>query len=241
METEKNNLKNNPVEPETLSDRETLAKNISFFRKKLGISQTELAKRLQYSNKNISKWELGETTPDIFTLKQLAEIFGVSVDTLINPIATETKQAIELKNSVPLRWKIYMLLLSNAIFFLVVCIAFFVLKSAGVDKYFNISFIFVYMLPVMDISVFVFLCCIRKKVDPITLSLFGWLLTICFYISFMDAKNIAYIFLITAAYQVFVPFFAGLINSGKMIKINKIFLKILKKSPAENEKTKNEN
>lgn len=226
------------TEETDVNERETLAHNISFFRKKLGISQTELAKRLQYSNKNISKWELGETTPDVFTLKKLANIFGVSVDTLVSPIADETKTAIKLKNSVPLRWKIYMLLLSNAIFFLIVCIAFFVLKSAGIDKYFNISYLFVFMLPVMDLSVFIFLCCIRKKVDPITLSLFGWLLTICFYISFINAKNIAYIFLIAAGFQVLVPFFAGLINSGKIIKINRIFLKILKKSPGEEDKNK---
>lgn len=230
METESINPN---TEEEQASEKEILARNISFFRKKLGISQTELAKRLQYSNKNISKWELGETTPDIFTLKKLAEIFGVSVDTLLTPITPETKTAIKLQNSVPLRWKVYMLLLANAIFFLMVCTAFFVLKSSGVEAYFNISYIFVYMLPVMDLSVFIFLCCVNKKVDPITLSLFGWLLTVCFYISFINAKNIAYIFLITAAYQVLVPFFAGLINSGKIIKINKIILKVLKKGQNE--------
>ena len=39
-----------------LTDKEILAQNIVFFRKKMGFSQTELAKELKYSNKNISKW-----------------------------------------------------------------------------------------------------------------------------------------------------------------------------------------
>lgn len=211
------------------NEKDILAQNITYFRKKLNISQTELAKRIQYSNKNISKWECGETTPDVFTLKKLAEIFGVSVDTLLSPISNDTKNVIETKKPVPLRWKIYMLLLSNAIFFLLACVAFFVLKLLNVTS-FNIAFLFVYILPVMDISVFIFLCCVHKKVDWISLSLFGWLLIICFFISFIKAENIAYIFIVAVGWQVIAPIFAMLINSGKMIKFNKILVKILKKN-----------
>ena len=228
METKKIKVQQNPNEKTCPTDREILAQNIVFFRKKLGISQTELANRLQYSNKNISKWECGETSPDIFTIKKLATIFNVSIDTLLSPITDDTKTAIKTKQSVPLRWKVYMLLLANAIFFLSICITFFILKSTNVVG-FPIQYIFIFMLPIMDLSVFIFLCCIRKKVDPITLSIFGWLIVICFYISFISSKNINYIFIIAVGYQVLVPVFAALINSGKIIKINKLFIKITKR------------
>ncbi len=206
------------------SEREILAANITFFRKKAGLTQTGLADKLQYSNKNISKWEQGETTPDIFTLKKLADIFGITLDALLKPLSSENKEAIKTQSAVPMRWKIYMLMLSNAIFLLMICITWFALKSANVTS-FNIGFLFVYMLPLMDISIFIFLCCTRKKVDIITLSLFGWLLILCFYISFIGTPNIAYIFIIGIGYELLAFAFAKLINSGKIIRFNKLLIK----------------
>lgn len=231
MDNQKNDISMSNYSEET--ERDILAQNITFFRKKLKISQTELAKRIQYSNKNVSKWERGETTPDIFTVKKLAAIFGISIDTLLSPIASDTKDAIQTKTSVPLRWKVYMLLLANAILIMAACIAFFVLKSIDV-KSFNITHLFVYILPAMDISVFIFICCIKRRVDPITLSLFGWLLVTCFYISFLGAKNIEYVYIIAAGYQIIAPICAILINSGQIIKINKIFIKMMKKEQSTN-------
>lgn len=212
----------------TMTEKEIIAQNIAFFRKKMNMSQTELAKKLEYSNKNISKWELAETTPDIFTLKKLAKIFNVSLDTLTSPITTENKKAIKTKAVVPFRWKLYMLLLVDAIFILLACVAYFVLTMVGY-KGFPLFYIFVYITPVIDISVFIFLCCVRKKVDIITLSLFGWLITICFYISFINYPDISYIFLIAVGYQILAPILAMLINSGKIIKLNKLILKKIKK------------
>jgi transcriptional regulator with XRE-family HTH domain len=52
-------------------------------RKKKGLSQEELATKLNVSNQAISKWERAESTPDITVLKTIADLFGVSVDYLI--------------------------------------------------------------------------------------------------------------------------------------------------------------
>ena len=214
-------------QPNQLAEKQVLAQNIAFFRKKLNLSQTELAKELKYSNKNISKWETGETTPDIFTLKKLAKIFNISLDTLVNPITNESKEAIKTKTVVPLKWKIYMLLLVHAIIFLSACILFFVLTSLKIES-FNPTHIFLYILPLIDLSIFVFICCVKKKVDVISLSLFGWLIILIFYISFINYPNIAYIFFIAIGYQVLAPILANLINSGKIIKFNKIIIKRIK-------------
>ena len=46
-------------------------------RKALGLTQEELGKRLGVTNKAVSKWEVGETTPDITVLEPLAKIFQV--------------------------------------------------------------------------------------------------------------------------------------------------------------------
>lgn len=60
-----------------------LAKNIAELRQSRGMTQLELAEKLTYSDKAISKWERGESAPDIVTLAALAELFGVSLDELV--------------------------------------------------------------------------------------------------------------------------------------------------------------
>lgn len=60
--------------------------NITSYRKRAGLTQAGLAEKLNYSDKAVSKWERGESVPDVVTLAQLAEQFGVTVnDLLVDP------------------------------------------------------------------------------------------------------------------------------------------------------------
>ena len=52
-------------------------------RKKMGLSQSELAEKLFVTRQAVSRWENGDTRPDTNTLKQLSMLFGVSVNTLL--------------------------------------------------------------------------------------------------------------------------------------------------------------
>ena len=62
--------------------------NIAAYRKRAGMTQAGLAEKLNYSDKAISKWERGESVPDVLTLTQLAEQFGITVnDLLVDPNA----------------------------------------------------------------------------------------------------------------------------------------------------------
>ena len=60
-----------------------LGANISSYRKRIGLTQVGLAEKLNYSDKAVSKWERGESIPDVPTLVQLGELFGVTVDELL--------------------------------------------------------------------------------------------------------------------------------------------------------------
>ena len=71
-----------PVAPQE-NLRPIIASNISSLRKNFGMTQQELALRLNYTDKAISKWERGESVPDIMILKQIADMFGVTVDYLL--------------------------------------------------------------------------------------------------------------------------------------------------------------
>ena len=59
------------------------AGNLAALRKKKGWTQLELAERLNYSDKAVSKWERGESLPDVTILKQISELFEVTVDYLL--------------------------------------------------------------------------------------------------------------------------------------------------------------
>ena len=60
-----------------------IAKNLTELRKKNRLTQLELAEKLNYSDKAVSKWERGESIPDLLVIKQIADLFGVTVDALL--------------------------------------------------------------------------------------------------------------------------------------------------------------
>ena len=57
--------------------------NIAYYRKQAGLTQVGLAEKLNYSDKAVSKWERGDSIPDVLTLMQIATLFGVKVDDLL--------------------------------------------------------------------------------------------------------------------------------------------------------------
>ena len=60
-----------------------IGSNIAAYRKRDGLTQVSLAEKLNYSDKAVSKWERGESIPDVLTLMQLAELFGITVNDLV--------------------------------------------------------------------------------------------------------------------------------------------------------------
>ena len=67
--------------------------NIALYRKRAGLTQAGLAEKLNYSDKAVSKWERGESIPDVLILMQLAEQFEIGVSDLLedpNALPEET-------------------------------------------------------------------------------------------------------------------------------------------------------
>lgn len=80
-----------------------IAKNISELRKEARMTQFELAEKLNYSDKAVSKWERGESVPDISVLKEIADMFSVTVDFLLEEEHSKKKSftnnlRIKMKN-----------------------------------------------------------------------------------------------------------------------------------------------
>ena len=70
--------------------------NLKYFRKKEGLSQEELAEKIEVSRQSVAKWESGETLPDIVKCRELANLFGTTIDNLIN-YSFEEEKLIENK------------------------------------------------------------------------------------------------------------------------------------------------
>lgn len=74
--------------------RQTLGTMITSLRKENGMTQLELAKKMSVTDKAVSKWERDLSCPDVNSLPKLAEIFGISVDELM-----QIKSAARLDNN----------------------------------------------------------------------------------------------------------------------------------------------
>lgn len=127
--------------------------NIVSYRKRLGLTQARLAEKLNYSDKAVSKWERGESAPDVQTLVQLADLFDITVnDLLVDPNAlppsttgavSVMERAVEktLKRKADKR---IILMLSDLLVLFVALLMFVILSSLDIPK----SWIsFVYAIP----------------------------------------------------------------------------------------------
>jgi len=77
----------------------TLSDNILKLRKESGLTQENLAEKLNISFQAVSKWENGQTSPDIIMLPMLARLFGVSIDKLFGIKTNE-----DIKKDFTLKW-----------------------------------------------------------------------------------------------------------------------------------------
>lgn len=81
---------------ETETARNLPAKLVSL-RKQKGITQMELAEKLNVSRQAISRWEVGLAVPTTDNLKVLSELYGVSIDNLLNDAAENVSKQNEVK------------------------------------------------------------------------------------------------------------------------------------------------
>lgn len=83
-----------------------VAHNLAELRKARGLTQSELAQRFNYSDKSISKWEHGDTMPDIEVLKQLCDFYGVTLDYLVTEDANAQEALAKPQGRVANKWTI---------------------------------------------------------------------------------------------------------------------------------------
>ena len=160
-----------------------IADNLINLRKANKLTQLELAEKLNYSDKAISKWERGESLPDIVILKQLADMYGVSVDYMLNQ-HTEDEQAKYRKPKPELNNKLIITLLASLSVWILATILYINFKIIF-DKYYWM--IWIWALPATSIILIVFSGIWGKKWMVITsVSVLIWTLILSSYLQLLE-------------------------------------------------------
>ena len=157
----------------------TIGENIARLRRLSNMTQSELAEKINYSDKSVSKWEQGNGIPDVRILLQLAELFNVSVDDLVR----EHKEAPVMPKKTRLRRRIIISLLSVGLCWLVAVVAFVFIGIIWPDVP-NTWLAFVYAVPASAIIVLVFSCVWHYRwVRIAAITVLIWLTLTCIYLT----------------------------------------------------------
>lgn len=160
--------------------KENIARNMTELRKANGLTQTEIAEKLTYSDKSVSKWERGDGLPDLLVLNKLAELYGVTFNDLVSDNIPEPKTKSKLPH---LTDRIIIPLLTVGGIFLLASFAFFALRFFGFEAT-KSALVFLYAIPVSCIPLIIF-SCVWFGLTPrfISISALIWSTFVCIIVS----------------------------------------------------------
>lgn len=182
-------------------------KNLTRLRKMANLTQLELAERLNYSDKAVSKWEQGYCVPDVRILVQIAELFGVTVDDLLHE---HTPRDAVIPKSTKLKNRLLTVICSVGLCWLVAVTAFVLLGIFGEQlSYKWLAFFFA--VPASAIVILVFSSIWHWKwTRIISISVLIWTAIGCVYLVCLAANSSAklwLLFLIGIPLQILALFF----------------------------------
>lgn len=161
-----------------------IAANIADLRKEYSLTQIDLAEKLNYSDKAVSKWERGESIPDVVVLKQVADLFHVSLDYLVTKHEKMPSAKVSVKASLFLRNHVSITEMSILLVWFLALLSFIVIGFfCGFAK---VWIVFVYALPVSSV-VWLVLNSIwfNRRRNFWIISLLMWSALLSLYLSFV--------------------------------------------------------
>jgi len=180
--------------------KQNVADNLAYLRRRDNYKQSDVANKLNYTDKAVSKWENGDTLPDIDVLVSLAELYGVSLDYLTTPRETNAlKDNVASKRDVVLYNKLAITLLSVSVIWILSTVIYVYVKIiTGFDPW----ILFVWSVPVSCLLFLIFnsIWGNRRK-NFIWASLITWTFLASVFIQFL-AQSIWLIFLAGIPFQV---------------------------------------
>ena len=188
--------------------KQIIANNIIKLRKENKLTQAELAQKLNYSDKAISKWERAESIPDIEILKKIGDMFGVTVDYLITEDAELSKDKFKLPQKNRAK-QISIILLGITLAWLVATIVF---VYASINFEYTLWTAFVWAVPISCVVYLVFYkkWGVGNKISElIANTLLCWSLLASIYVQFLS-YNLWLIFFIGLPIQVVIVLWSNI-------------------------------
>ena len=157
-----------------------IANNIVILRKSKKLTQVEFAEKLNYSDKTVSKWERAESLPDIIIIKQIADLFGVTVDYLLNEHSKNEKLIVVNHDKKSKINKIPLTLLATSPVWGIATLIFTLILIFS-SKY--VWFVFYICVP-LTLLIFLIFNSIwgEKRNNYLIVSLFIWSILLCIYL-----------------------------------------------------------
>lgn len=185
--------------------KENISKKITYYRKLNNLTQSELAEKINYSDKSVSKWERGDGIPDIFVLTKIADLFGITVNDLIYEETEDTVKKHEKLTKYQLKKIIFTYILSIGLVWLVAAVFFVMLKIIFPNLKMP-YYPFIMAIPTTFIVTLVFSNIWRNLiVQFISTSGIIWGVTACL-MSAITAENISLLLIIAVILQVLAIF-----------------------------------
>ncbi len=128
-----------------------IAANLTRLRQQAGLTQLQLAEMLNYSDKAVSKWERGESIPDLRILIRLAEIYNIKLDDIVHePHEVEVKPRLNLAKK-----HLLITLLSIGLVWVITALAFLVAYyTLNMQNYAFLAFLFAPLVSAIVFTVF---------------------------------------------------------------------------------------
>ncbi|MBQ8844571.1 MAG: helix-turn-helix transcriptional regulator [Clostridia bacterium] len=198
-----------------------IGSNLLKLRKKMKLTQLEIAEKFNYSDKSISKWEKGESLPSIEVLYQLAQFYGVTLNDLTeeneNIEITENKKEEKVKIKTPRMFspKLIITLLSVGAVWLLATVSFVVLKLC-LNKNFFMNFMWAGVISCIVLIIFISVWGKMKYFFPV-LSVLLWLLLTSIHIEILITIkfNIWPIYILGIPLQILIILWGALIKKPK--------------------------
>ena len=185
--------------------KEIIAKNLTDLRRKNSMTQAELAEVLNYTDKAVSKWERAESIPDIIVLKQIATLFGVSVDYILTKDHDENAPSGIIPKKPSKRAHVLITCISILLVWLIAT-AIFVVISISPAKLEHHWLAFIYALPVASI-VYLVLNSVwfNQKINYLIISVLMWSILLSIHLTALVCGHpIHLIYLLGAPGQVII-------------------------------------
>lgn len=175
-----------------------IANNIIKYRKQADMTQLQLAEKLNYSDKAVSKWERGEALPDINVLKQIADLFKIRVDDLLregNPKKLYIGISVEKRIIFPLMAVILVFLIATVVF------AFLIMFAPDLQKPWMC---FIFAIPAASLAFLIFPLVWKKYLFIIIFgSIFIWTLALALFLVTTLPNNFI-VFIIAVPVQILI-------------------------------------